>query len=408
MEHLRELIASLLHKIDARVALSAWTESALILLIVLTVVVLFELLSRLIVRQILPRIAGRIRFLRGTRLSTDHQLVLKVVRFCAVSIFKGLFPLVLPPQVAPWLHTLVTALCSIYQTILVAGVIGLALDICRSHLLSREATRNHPLVNITQAIKVVVYCVGAIVVISILFSVEVSKILTSLAAASAVLMLIFKDTILGFVAGIQLSSNDMVRVGDWITMDKYGADGDVIDITLNTVKVRNFDNTITTIPPYAMVSDSFQNWRAMQTSGGRRVKRSVVLDVSTIKPLSADWKPNATLPEIVPEVLAEALKERNIDADFGPAVCPPQTYIPTNAGVYRRYIYAYLKQCTAVHETFVCIVRQQPMTEKGMPIELYFFTRTTEWLKYESIQSNLMEYFVSIAPAFGLKIHQRV
>lgn len=409
MESLRSFVTSSIQTLTKGSPLDGFLESLIILAFVLLIVFLMDLLGTVIVRHILPKLTTRIRIFRSSGAHMDHKIALKIVRICTVQVFKSLFPLVLLPDAYPWVLVLVQSLCRIYQTLLIAQLIGLLLDLSRRHLLSREATRNHPFINVTQVVKILVYCVAMIVVVSILFSIRVKDVFTSLAAASAVLMLIFKDTILGFVAGIQLLSNDMVRVGDWITMNKYGADGDVVDITLNTVKVRNFDKTITTIPPYALLSESFQNWRGMEESGGRRIKKEIILDAQTVVPVDEEWKELIRHRGLHPESLEAALRDRNIDADFGTSSLPlEQPYVMTNSGVYRRYIYEYLKACSAVHPHFPCIIRQLPVTANGVPVQLYFFSSTTTWTEYESIQSNLTEYFISIVPLFGLKIYQRL
>ena len=409
MDSLRDFILNSLQYITRGNTLPGGIDSLLILVLILLIVVAFDLIGTLIARRLLPRVTSRMAIFRVSGKSMDRRIAMKMVRICSVAIFKTLFPLVLPPASMPWLPTVVSVLCSIYQTVLVVQLISLLLGISRSYMLTHESTRNHPLVNITQVLKLIVYCIGGIIIVSLLFRISVSSILTSLAAASAVLMLIFKDTILGFVAGIQLSSNDMVRVGDWITMNKYGVDGDVIDITLNTVKVRNFDMTVTTIPPYQMIADSFQNWRGMQEAGARRVKREIILDAQMIRTVDEDWVNCIRETDLDKEILERALKAENIGGDFGRVTVGKGDKFPkTNAGVYRRYIYEYLKSLDSVNSNFTLIVRLQPYSANGVPIELYFFANTTIWTEYESIQSNLMEYFIAIAGRFGLRLYQRV
>jgi miniconductance mechanosensitive channel len=212
-------------------------------------------------------------------------------------------------------------------------------------------------------------------------------ILTGLGVVAAALTFVFQDTILGLVAGVQLSANDMLKPGDWIVAPKYGADGTVIDVTLTTVKVRNWDMTITTVPPYALVKDSFQNWRGMFDSGGRRVKRSIDIDINSIK-------------FCTPEQLA--LYEKNgwlegIDDVEGEMV---------NLRVFRNYLEGYLRTHALVHQEMTQIVRQLQPTSHGLPIELYFFTTDTRWVAYEKIQASIFEHVFAMLPVFGLRIFQ--
>lgn len=235
--------------------------------------------------------------------------------------------------------------------------------------------------------KIAVVCVVAIIIISILIDKNPGYILTALGASAAVLMLVFKDMIMGLVAGVQLSANDMLRPGDWISMPKYGADGSVLEVTLTTVKVRNWDMTITTIPPYALVSDSFQNWRGMQESGGRRVKRSIYIDMRSIS--------------FVPQEQQEEFKEKgwldNIERE---------DHIVVNLHVFRNYLEDYLRHHPRVNKDLTIMVRQLQPTVQGLPLELYFFYAGTEWLPYEHLQSEIFEHVFAMLPNFGLRVFQ--
>lgn len=221
-------------------------------------------------------------------------------------------------------------------------------------------------------------------------------------------MLIFKDSILGFVASLQVTANDMVRIGDWITMPKYGADGDVIQITLTTVKVRNFDKTITTLPPYSLVSDSFQNWRGMQETGGRRLKRSVHIKQSTIRFIKPEELEQLQKIEQISDYLQAKIteidkynKENNIDKSL---LINGRNL--TNIGLYRQYIYNYLRNHPKVHKELLLIVRQLQPNEKGLPLELYFFTATTVWVEYEAIVSDIFDHITSAATYFDLELFE--
>ena len=238
-----------------------------------------------------------------------------------------------------------------------------------------------------QMLKIVVICVALIIVVSILIDKNPTTVLTALGASAAVLMLVFKDTIMGLVAGVQLSANDMLRPGDWITMPKYGADGDVIEVTLTTVKVQNWDKTITTVPPYALVSDSFQNWRGMRDSGGRRVKRSIYIDMRSISFCTA-------------EQMAEFEQRGWLDG------VEREDQFVVNLHVFRNYLERYLRQHHRVNQDMIIMVRQLQPTAQGLPLELYFFSDGTDWVPYEHLQSEVFEHVFAVLPTFGLQVFQ--
>lgn len=236
-------------------------------------------------------------------------------------------------------------------------------------------------------INLLTICVGVILIVSILIGQNATTILAGLGASAAIIMLIFRDSILGLVAGVQLSANDMLRPGDWITMAKYGADGYVTEVTLTTVKVQNFDKTITTIPPYALVSDSFQNWRGMWESGGRRIKRSLLIDANTVRPLTA-----GELAGLCRKGLAETAEAEQ------PIV---------NLYALREYAARYIKHHPDIHPDLMQMVRALQPTSEGIPIEVYCFTRDTDWVAYEAVQGAVFDHLLSVLPEFGLRSYQR-
>ena len=251
----------------------------------------------------------------------------------------------------------------------------------------QDSLKNHPLKGIYQMLKIVVVCVALIIVVSVLIDKNPGYILTALGASAAVLMLVFKDLILGLVAGVQLSANDMLRPGDWISMPKYGADGDVIEVTLTTVKVQNWDKTITTIPPYALVSDSFQNWRGMQDSGGRRVKRSVYIDMRSITFCTEEQ-----MVEFEKRGWLEGIERED--------------KFVVNLHIFRNYLESYLRSHHRVNQKMIIMVRQLQPTAQGLPLELYFFSDGTNWVPYEHLQSEIFEHVFAVLPTFGLRVFQ--
>ena len=280
-------------------------------------------------------------------------------------------------------------ICAVYiiLSLLLAinGVLLMILDVYSE----KAKAKNHPMKGFIQVLQVLLFFIGGIIMIAILVNKSPASLFAGLGASAAVLMLVFKDSILGFVAGIQLSANDMVRLGDWVTIPSSNANGIVQEITLNTVKIQNFDNTISTIPPYSLVNNSFQNWRGMVESGGRRVMKNITLDLTTLK-------------FCTPEMLDTFRKEIPLLADYQ----PEEGVIPTNSQVYRVYIERYLCSLPVVNQDLDLIISQKEATEYGVPIQVYFFSRNKIWKEYERIQSDIFDHLFAMVPKFDLKVYQ--
>lgn len=280
-------------------------------------------------------------------------------------------------------------ICTVYiiLSLLLAlnGVLLMILDIYSE----KAKAKNHPMKGFIQVLQVLLFFVGGIIMIAILINKSPASLFAGLGASAAILMLIFKDTILGFVAGIQLSANDMVRLGDWVTLPSGNANGVVQEITLNTVKIQNFDNTISTVPPYSLVNNPFQNWRGMVESGGRRVMKNITLDLTTLK-------------FCTPEMLDTFRKDIPLLADYQ----PEEGVIPTNSQVYRVYIERYLCSLPVVNQDLDLIISQKEATEYGVPIQIYFFSRNKIWKEYERIQSDIFDHLLAMVPKFELKVYQ--
>ena len=279
----------------------------------------------------------------------------------------------------------------IYMLIVAVRIINALLFCFLDFYSTTDSNKKHPLKGLVQALQVILYFVGGIIVVAVLIDKSLTVLLTGLGASAAVLMLVFKDSILGFVAGVQLSQNNMVRIGDWIQMTDGSANGTVEEITLNTVKVRNWDNTITMIPPYTLVSVPFKNWRGMQESGGRRADKCIFIDLNSLMVCTDEMigRIRADLP-----LMAEN-KEDNASA------------ILTNVQLYRLYIERYLRHHPDVNQALDIIVTQKEATAYGLPIEVYFFTREKAWAVYERKQSDIFDHLMTVAPDFGLRIYQR-
>lgn len=268
---------------------------------------------------------------------------------------------------------------------------------------------DRPIKGYVQVAKIILYCIGAILIVSALLGRSPLLLLSGFGAMTAILMLVFRDTILSLVASIQLIGNDMVRVGDWIEMPGCNADGDVIDVALHTIKVQNWDKTITTIPTHKLISESFRNWRGMSESGGRRIKRALLLDQNSIRFLSIDETAKFKRFSLLKDYIEGKQKELSADQSTTPASDTDSVNIRrlTNLGTFRAYIVNYLRGRSDINKSMTFLVRQLPPGADGVPIEIYIFTDTTDWVAYEGIQADIFDHLLAIISEFGLRIYQK-
>ena len=280
-------------------------------------------------------------------------------------------------------------ICAVYIIAAILFTINGLLLVLLDVYNARDKQKNHPMKGFVQVLQVLLFFIGGIVIIAVLVNKSPMTLFAGLGASAAVLMLVFKDSILGFVAGVQLSANDMLRIGDWIQLPNGVANGTVEEITLNTVKIRNWDETISTVPPYTLVNNSFQNWRGMQESGGRRVNKNIYLDMTTLK-------------FCTPEDLDAIRKNVPLMADYQPA----EGEVPTNSQLYRIYIERYLRSLPVVNQDMDLIISQKKPTTYGVPIQVYFFSRNKVWREYERIQSDIFDHLLAIVGKFDLKLYQ--
>ena len=280
-------------------------------------------------------------------------------------------------------------ICAVYIIAAILFTINGSLLVMLDVYNARDKQKNRPMKGFVQVLQVLLFFIGGIVIIAVLVNKSPMTLFAGLGASAAVLMLVFKDSILGFVAGVQLSANDMLRIGDWIQLPNGVANGTVEEITLNTVKIRNWDETISTVPPYTLVNNSFQNWRGMQESGGRRVNKNIYLDMTTLK-------------FCTPEDLDAIRKNVPLMADYQPA----EGEVPTNSQLYRIYIERYLRSLPVVNQDMDLIISQKEPTTYGVPIQVYFFSRNKVWREYERIQSDIFDHLLAIVGKFDLKLYQ--
>ena len=272
-----------------------------------------------------------------------------------------------------------------------------------------EHARTRSIKGYVQLTKMVLYVFGAIIIVATLIDRSPLLLLSGLGAMSAVILLVYKDTLLSFVASVQLTSNDMLRVGDWIEMPQVGADGDVVDITLHTVKVQNFDKTIVSIPTWRLMSESFKNWRGMQQSGGRRIKRSLFIDASGVRFLHDDEEQRLSQVRLLTDYMGRKQAELKAwnEAQGNVAAMAANRRRMTNLGTFRAYALAYLKSHPEIQPNMTCMVRQLQTTVQGFPLEIYCFTGTTVWADYERIQGDIFDYLLAVMPEFGLGLYQQ-
>ena len=280
-------------------------------------------------------------------------------------------------------------ICAVYIIAAILFTINGLLMVMLDVYNAKDKQKSRPMKGFVQVLQVLLFFIGGIIIIAVLLDKSPMTLFAGLGASAAVLMLVFKDSILGFVAGVQLSANDMLRIGDWISLPNDTANGTVEEITLNTVKIRNWDNTISTVPPYTLVNNSFQNWRGMQESGGRRVNKNIYLDMTTLK-------------FCTPDMLDVIRKDVPLMADYQPA----EGEVPTNAQLYRIYIERYLRSLPVVNQDLDLIISQKEPTTYGVPVQVYFFSRNKVWKEYERIQSDIFDHLLVMVGKFDLKLYQ--
>lgn len=322
-------------------------------------------------------------------------------------IIRGLIPISIPSF--PLLSSAIIMMTKIYEVFVYSRVIDAILSTLNDIYNTYEVSKSKPIKGFIQVLKIIVYVICLLLIIAILTQKELSNILIGLGTLSAVLMLVFKDPILGFVGGLQLTINDMLRIGDWIVMEKSKADGEVLEIGLTSVKVQNWDKTITTIPTYSLISDSFTNWRGMESSGGRRIARSFVIDADTIKFCTPEMLEKFKKFQLITQYITdkeneieEYNKRNNID-DSNPVNGRRQT----NIGIFRAYLTEYLSHNPYINKDMTFMVRQLAPTEYGIPIQVYAFSSNKIWVNYENIQSDIFDHIFAVVTMFDLKIYQK-
>jgi miniconductance mechanosensitive channel len=303
---------------------------------------------------------------------------------------------------------IIEKLFKVIYVLLILQIIQSVFNTLRDYIRTFKKFKDKPIESYIQVMMIFMWVGGLLSIFAIVTGMEIWKFITALGAASAVLLLVFKDTILGFVASIQVTVNDMVRIGDWITFHKFGADGNVTEINLATVKVQNFDKTITTIPTYSLISDSFKNWRGMEDSGGRRIKRSLIIKLNSIKYLSENEIDKLKKIQLITDYLTNRQNDINKyneqnNTDKGILINGRNL---TNIGVYRKYVETYVENHSAINKDMMIMTRQLPPTTQGIPIEIYAFSSDKRWQNYEYIMADIFDHIIAAVPYFDLEIYE--
>ncbi len=377
--------------------------AAVVVIIILCIVA--DFVARRIIVSCVARIIGR------TRTSWDDAILERKVFNKLSHLAPGVVVYLMASEALTGYERASAAVVSItliYLIIVLLLVIDAFLNAVVDIYRSYEVSRNIPIKGFIQVFKIIVFFLGTIVVVSIILGKTPLYILSGLGALTAVLMLVFKDSILGFVAGIQLITNRMIATGDWVEVPQYGADGDVLEITLTTVKVQNFDKTITTVPTYALISGSFKNWRGMDESDGRRIKRSVFIDIGTIKLCTPDMLDRFRKVQYISAYIDSKEKEvREFNASRGiDEESPVNGRRLTNVGTFRAYLLSYLRNHPMVNKDMTLLVRQLAPADKGLPIEIYVFSKDKDWVNYEDIQSDIFDHLLAVLSEFDLRAFQ--
>jgi len=373
----------------------------------LAVLLLIALLADLISRRYLVRLVERLTAtspIDWDNTIARHGVFRHLAHLVPLVIIR--FGIDLVPNVPPGVYTTIENVVLILIVWTGLRAADSFLDAAGEIFRELPISKDRPIQGFLQLFKIFMYVAGAIVIVSIAIGQSPLVLLGGFGALTAVLMLVFKDTILSVVASIQIASNDMIRVGDWVEMPGYGADGDVIEIALHTVKIQNWDKTVTTVPTHAFISDWFRNWRYMSESGGRRIKRDLCIDQSTIGFLTPAEVERFRRFELLKDYLSE--KETDLTAANRPVeeADPVNARRLTNVGMLRAYIFRYLRNHQLINQEMTLLVRQREPTADGLPIQIYCFTATTDWVQYEDIQSDIFDHILAIVPEFGLRVFQ--
>lgn len=375
------------------------------IVVILSIAFLSDLIARQVILKILARIIKKttttwddIIFQKKVFHRLSHLAPALIIFYSAKYIFIE----------EVFISGMIQGITKIFMIVLWLRVINSLMSALQEIYNTLPISKDRPIKGYIQVVLIIFYAVAIILILSTLLGKSPSILLTGIGALAAVLILVFKDTILGFVASIQLSANNMLRIGDWISMPKHNADGDVIEITLNTVKVQNWDKTISTIPTYALVSESYNNWRGMEESGGRRIKRHINIDMKSIKFCTPEMLDRFNTIIYLKKYIEERKQEiakYNADNNIDESIVVNGRRM-TNIGTFRKYLEFYLRNHPMIHPDLTMLIRHLQPTELGIPIEIYVFSKDQRWANYESIQADIFDHILAVLPEFELRVFQ--
>ena len=402
----RNLFIEFLNRKNIDIGVAWWIDFLITSCLLILTSFLLAAVSRMISRNILIKLS------RQTKTHLDDYLLSSNFPKYVSRIIPYIFLIsVIPFWIvdSPTTISNLTLLLNVYGVIVSIWIFRSILQTLRAYLITLESFKDKPIDSYVQVFMLLIWIIGIIVIFSIISGKEIGYFLTAMGALSAVMLLIFKDTILGFVASIQIAANDLVRIGDWVTMEKYGADGDVIEINLSTIKIQNFDKTITTIPSYNLISDSFKNWRGMAESAGRRIKRSILISTPSIRFLESGELEKLRQIERISTYLSERTSE--IDQDNQASKSDKSIAINgrnlTNLGVYRQYVENYLKTHPKISDQLTVMCRQLPTSQFGAtPLEVYAFSVEKDWVMYEHLTADIFDHLLSALRYFELESYE--
>ncbi len=398
---MKEFFSNLLQGSGNSFELSVYVSYIALICLVFFTAVVTDVISKKVILTIVEKIVKKTKakwddiFFENKVFTTLSQISPAIVIYLSAGLF-------------PFAKEILERAAIVYLIIIMVIVVLKLLDSIEQIYGGLEIAKERPIKGYIQVFQMVGVIIGGIVIISHILNKPAWKLLSGIGALTAIILLIFKDSILGFVAGIQIAANKMVKIGDWIEMPKYNADGDVIEINLHTVKVRNWDKTITTIPVYAFISDSFKNWRGMSESGGRRIKRYIYIDVNTIKICTDEMLGKYKNIEYISKYVKSKEDEiveynRRKEADLSELTNGRRL---TNIGTFREYVLSYLKNHPGINHEMTLLVRQLQVTENGLPIEIYAFSKDIVWQNYEALQADIFDHLLAILPEFQLRAFQ--
>lgn len=403
--NLKHLLYDYLVNVGLSEIAAKYFNMAVLLLGLLVIVFSIDFLIRKMIRSFFTKFANK------TKTDFDDLLIKnKTPRNMA-----HIIPLIIAHELSPivfvdfvYFSTIIEKALHLFAIVLILWVVRSILSTLKDYLKTLASSKDKPVDSYIQVFMIFAWVFGILVASAIITGVEFIKFITTIGAASAVLILVFKDTILGFVASIQVSINDMVRIGDWVTFEKYGADGDVTEINLSTVKVQNFDLTITTIPTYALISDSFKNWRGMQDSGGRRIKRAINIKLDSVHYLSKEEVDGLKKIQSIATYLNT--RQTDIDSHNSRNNIDKELLLNgrnlTNIGVFRKYAETYMENHSGIHKEMTLMVRQLEPGTQGIPIEIYAFSKDKRWENYEYIMADIFDHIIAAVPYFNLEIFE--